>query len=219
MKKLIFVFITLIICLCMVSCDLATIAPSLKGEKGDTGAVGPAGPAGMNGVNGKDGADGKDGKDGKDGENGLSAYQLAVLETGYAGTIKQWLSSLKGEKGDAGRGIKKIELKNNILNIYYTDAPTTAISVGELSVPACTHKFSAWTIQKGPTCTSTGYQTRKCTVCSVMEYDIINQTSHIYSSNNEYVLEEATTTKMGAKLLICNKCSTVTFVKTPVKSN
>lgn len=57
----------------------------------------------FNGQNGKDGAPGKDGKNGEnghDGSNGLSAYEIAV-KYGFIGTEKQWLASLKGDKGDA----------------------------------------------------------------------------------------------------------------------
>ena len=47
------------------------------------------------------GSNGKDGADGKDGENGLSAYELAVQE-GFAGTLAEWLISLKGSDGKDG---------------------------------------------------------------------------------------------------------------------
>ena len=36
-----------------------------------------------------------------DGADGASAYEIAV-ENGYTGTEAEWLSSLKGEKGDTG---------------------------------------------------------------------------------------------------------------------
>jgi hypothetical protein len=62
---------------------------SLKGAKGDTGAPG------------KDGAPGQDGKDGAPGQNGLSAFQL-WLQDGNDGTMGDFMSSLKGAKGDTG---------------------------------------------------------------------------------------------------------------------
>ena len=44
-----------------------------------------------------------------DGADGASAYEIAV-ENGYTGTEAEWLSSLKGEKGDAGeQGIQGIQ--------------------------------------------------------------------------------------------------------------
>lgn len=66
-------------------------------------------------INGKDGLDGKtpikgkdyfDGKDGKNikgdkGDDGLSAYEIAVSK-GYKKSEKEWLESLKGEKGSIG---------------------------------------------------------------------------------------------------------------------
>lgn len=39
--------------------------------------------------------------DGKDGADGKSAYQIAV-DNGYIGTEQEWVTSLKGEKGDTG---------------------------------------------------------------------------------------------------------------------
>lgn len=57
------------------------------------GAQGPVGPQGQNGLNGADGADGT---------NGKSAYELAV-ENGYSGTVEQWLDSLVGKEGAAGK--------------------------------------------------------------------------------------------------------------------
>lgn len=59
---------------------------------------------------GETGIPGKDGEDGTDGTDGKSAYALAV-ETGFTGTLEEWLSSLHGadgvqgipgEKGDKG---------------------------------------------------------------------------------------------------------------------
>lgn len=41
------------------------------------------------------------GVNGKDGENGLSAYELAV-QNGFAGTLTEWLKSLKGADGING---------------------------------------------------------------------------------------------------------------------
>ena len=58
------------------------------------------------------GSNGKDGADGKDGENGLSAYELAVQE-GFAGTLADWLISLKGSDGKDGvNGKDGIDGKN-----------------------------------------------------------------------------------------------------------
>ena len=59
------------------------------------------GEQGIQGVAGRDGRDGIHGIDGKDGANGLSAYQIAVTQ-GFVGTQAQWVTSLKGAKGDKG---------------------------------------------------------------------------------------------------------------------
>lgn len=39
------------------------------------------------------------------GEDGKSAYEIAV-ENGFAGTVEEWLASLKGEKGVDGKNYK-----------------------------------------------------------------------------------------------------------------
>lgn len=60
----------------------------------------PRGATGAAGVNGVDGVDGTDGQDGLDGLPGESAYELA-LETGFVGTLEEWLDSLVGPEGAA----------------------------------------------------------------------------------------------------------------------
>ena len=72
------------------------------GEKGETGEKGEPGAKGDSGEKGEPGEPGKDGIDGRDGADGKSAYLLAV-EHGYSGSESEWLTSLKGEKGDAGQ--------------------------------------------------------------------------------------------------------------------
>lgn len=83
---------------------------SLKGEKGEKGDPGEPGADGVDGAPGKDGAPGADGKDGapgadgcdgQDGADGKSAYEI-WLDAGNTGTEEEFLSSLKGEKGDTG---------------------------------------------------------------------------------------------------------------------
>ncbi|MFJ3386615.1 hypothetical protein ACIPKN_02810, partial [Lysinibacillus sp. NPDC086135] len=59
---------------------------NIKGEKGDTGDAG---------------------------ENGLSAYEVA-LDNGFVGTSEEWLASLKGEKGDAGKDPDLTEINQKV---------------------------------------------------------------------------------------------------------
>lgn len=77
----------------------------IKGDKGDTGQRGEQGKRGLPGRDGRDGKDGKDGlngRDGIDGEDGQSSYSL-WLSKGNQGTEKQFLESLKGQKGEDGK--------------------------------------------------------------------------------------------------------------------
>ena len=55
------------------------------------------------------------------GENGKSAYELAV-EHGFAGSVTQWLASLKGEKGiDGVRGPEGLAGKDGYTPVKGTD--------------------------------------------------------------------------------------------------
>ena len=59
-------------------------------------------------------SEGGNGINGKDGENGLSAYELAI-QNGFAGTITEWLESLKGTDGINGiNGTNGTEGKNGL---------------------------------------------------------------------------------------------------------
>ena len=68
--------------------------------------------------------------------NGKSAYEIAV-ENGFNGTVEQWLSSLKGQKGDtgaAGKGITSIMKTStsglvDTYTITYTDGTTSIFTV------------------------------------------------------------------------------------------
>lgn len=78
----------------------------LKGAKGDKGDKGDPGVPGVPGNDGNDGASikgdiGPPGPQGPIGPDGRSAYQV-WLDNGNSGTVAQYLSSLKGGKGDTG---------------------------------------------------------------------------------------------------------------------
>lgn len=49
------------------------------------------------------GQDGQDGEDGKDGKDGLSAYELAVQQGLFHGTLNEYLASLNGRDGQDGK--------------------------------------------------------------------------------------------------------------------
>lgn len=54
------------------------------------------------GSGGGGGGTGEQGPPGKDGKDGLSAYELAVIEQGFSGTLGEWLESLRGTDGAPG---------------------------------------------------------------------------------------------------------------------
>lgn len=85
-------------------------APGIQGDAGPQGPQGDNGPQGPKGDQGPQGAPGQDGKPGSNGAPGLSAYQVwlagddGVLGTSddNHGTVGDFMSSLKGPKGDSG---------------------------------------------------------------------------------------------------------------------
>ena len=48
---------------------------------------------------------------GEKGDDGKSAYELAV-ESGYVGTLEEWLESLRGETGEGGKNAYEIAVEN-----------------------------------------------------------------------------------------------------------
>lgn len=79
---------------------------------------------------------------GKDGDNGKSAYELAK-ENGFAGTVAEWLASLKGlqgykgDKGDAGiQGIQGEQGEKGDKGDAFTFADFTDEEIAALQKPA-----------------------------------------------------------------------------------
>ena len=72
------------------------------------------------------------------GNAGKSAYDIAK-EVGFTGSAEEWVESLKGEKGDTGNGISKIEKtdSNGLVDtytIYFTDGSTYEFTIKNGSV-------------------------------------------------------------------------------------
>lgn len=61
------------------------------------------------------------GTPGDPGKNGLSAYQLAVQEQGFVGSVTDWLKSLKGDKGDPGAPGQMAGFINTVDYTKYTN--------------------------------------------------------------------------------------------------
>lgn len=83
---------------------------------------------GVDYFNGKDGTDGAvgasvqgpQGEKGTDGQPGPSAYDIA-LKNGFKGTEKQWLESLKGDKGERGDSLEINCLEGILMKKYTSD--------------------------------------------------------------------------------------------------
>ena len=70
--------------------------------------------------------------DNKEGTDGESAYEIAC-NNGFDGSEKEWLESLKGEKGQDGRSITSITKDDND-NIIVNFSDNTTQNIGKLSV-------------------------------------------------------------------------------------
>ena len=69
---------------------------------------------------------------GGSGTDGKSAYEIAV-DNGFVGTETEWLESLKGEQGEAGRSITGITTdENNNVIVTFSDGSTQ--NIGQLNI-------------------------------------------------------------------------------------
>lgn len=66
------------------------------------------------------------------GTAGKSAYEIAV-DNGFTGTEEEWLASLKGEQGEAGRSITGITTDENN-NVIVTFSDNTTQNIGQLNI-------------------------------------------------------------------------------------
>lgn len=89
---------------------------------------------------GEQGNPGTNGASGRDGINGKSAYQLA-LDSGFTGSVQQWLESLKGQRGEKGeRGesgtapsYNDTELRNRVTSLENGKADRSSIPANILT--------------------------------------------------------------------------------------
>ena len=69
---------------------------------------------------------------GGSGTAGKSAYEIAV-DNGFVGTETEWLESLKGEQGEAGRSITRIATDENN-NVIVTFSDNSTQNIGQLNI-------------------------------------------------------------------------------------
>ena len=72
------------------------------------------------------------GSGGGSGTAGKSAYEIAV-DNGFVGTETEWLESLKGEQGEAGRSITGITTDENN-NVIVTFSDNSTQNIGQLNI-------------------------------------------------------------------------------------
>lgn len=92
--------------------------PGIQGIPGPQGIQGPVGPVGATGPAGPIGPTGAKGDKGTD---GASAFEVAI-RNGFKGTVQQWLSSLKGQKGDTPNiEVGAVNLLRNTAKLTFGD--------------------------------------------------------------------------------------------------
>lgn len=82
-----------------------------------------------------------------------------------------------------------------------TESKTCSVC-GTTEGEALGHLWGLWEIDKWPTCTTAGRQTRKCTVCGTPDFEVIPTTDHKYTS----VVIPPTCTDEGYTTHTCTTC-------------
>ena len=98
-----------------------------------------------------------------DGVDGKSAYQL-WLDQGNTGTVQDFVNSLKGEQGEAGKGIASVERNDaGELVVTYTDGTSENLGKVVFEDPSvkCEHEFAQYVLQAA-TCTTEGHVLNVC---------------------------------------------------------
>ncbi len=98
-----------------------------------------------------------------DGVDGKSAYQL-WLDQGNTGTVQDFVNSLRGEQGEAGKGIASVERNDaGELVVTYTDGTSENLGKVVFEDPSikCEHEFAQYVLQAA-TCTTEGHVLNVC---------------------------------------------------------
>lgn len=102
------------------------------------------------GPQGEQGIQGEKGDTGATGAQGKSAYDVAV-DTGFSGTVEEWLASLKGEKGDTGaqgeQGIQGVQGEQGLQGDKGDKGDTgdTGVGVQTVTIDANKHLIIVYT--------------------------------------------------------------------------
>ena len=110
----------------------------------------------------------------------------------------------RGEKGDTGASIEKVEFdEQGRLVITLTDGSV----LDPVALPEkeeCAHDFSEWYAVTAPTCTRIGLTLRYCRSCQYTQTASINPSGHTYTS----VVTPPTCTEQGYTTHVCTACGT-----------
>ena len=134
-------------------------------------------------------------------EKGDSAYQVAV-NNGFEGTEKEWLASLKGDKGDTGDvNITEFnELKSKTIKcLQEIETPTpksgTRIDISDSVETQCNLKISGNSVQNGEPTPNTPIEVESCgDNINLLNYNNISQPAKeagIKIDNDENIYDES----------------------------
>ena len=142
-----------------------------------------------------------------DGVDGKSAYQL-WLDQGNTGTVQDFVNSLKGEQGEAGKGIASVERNDaGELVVTYTDGTSENLGKVVFEDPSikCDHEFAQYVLQEA-TCTTEGHVLNVCkNDCGYAKITYTDMDPEIHSDNDLEVVDP-TCLEDGYMKVVCLGC-------------
>lgn len=130
-----------------------------------------------------------------------TAYNQAV-ELGFTGSLEEFIALISGKDGENGRGVSNVSVNaDGELIVTFTDY--TTVNAGSVIIK-CSHSYSDWQTVEAVTCTSIGYDTRRCSKCGDVDYRFTEQLGHDYGNAVTVIKEHCTDT--GLKVLTCSRC-------------
>ena len=95
-------------------------------------------------------------------------------------------------------GYNALKYGKQTITVSYNEKTATFT----VAVKCATHTFNEWTTEKEPICTESGKKVHICSVCGLVEEEVIPATGHDYKT----VVIEPTYTEQGYTLHTCSHC-------------
>ncbi len=125
---------------------------------------------------------------------GTETDALSLIKEGVTGTEYQDTTTTKGST------------YNYAIEAVSGDYASARSSIVTIKITGtATHRYSAWVVDKEPTCTQAGSRHRDCTMCDDVQTETLPATGHNYGDWT--VLQEPTCTETGSRYRTCSVCS------------